>query len=341
MKSVNKLSLGFVTGFLTCFLFFGGTVAFAASGILAERSANRVFVDGHEVQLEAYLIEGHNYVQLRDVGKIVGFNVYWDGTVQIDSTAPYTGEAPAEEKAAEPMTITKPTETIPDASVQANPIIFKGGNTREVYNVLRQALETGTSGTFATTEATDAAIVKAAAEIGEWPAYRLSYPELGKAYVTANYSKTAQTAADFCQPFVDGLAGKSDREKVRQISYYVCDRLTYASGASPAPNTVLASNGVSKGNCVSYAHSFKFLCDMAGVPCIFTHSATHVWNQVYVEGQWWHVDLTGTDAGDSVTFRELSPILHAESDMQGADYRQNEPDLIDFAKELIIPGSTK
>ena len=61
MKSAQKLSLGFVTGFLTCFLFFGGTVAFAASGIMTERSTNRVFVDGREVQLEAYMIEGHNY----------------------------------------------------------------------------------------------------------------------------------------------------------------------------------------------------------------------------------------------------------------------------------------
>lgn len=274
----KNIILSFAAGLLIGTMLFGGVGVYAA-GVLAERSTNRVFVDGHEIQFEAYLIDGQNYVRLRDVGQAVGFNVFWDGVVQIDSTAPYTGEAPVEEKKAQP------TEIIPDVSVQANSAVFTGSYSREVYNVLRQAHETGTSGTFATTEVTDAAIVKAAAEIGEWPAYRLSYPELGEAYVMANYSEAAQAVADFCQPFVDGLAGKSDREKARQIAYYVCDRLTYASGTASAPNTVLASNGVSKGNCVSYAHSFKFLCDMAGIPCIFTHSPTHVWNQVYVERQ--------------------------------------------------------
>ena len=68
----KSITLSFAAGLIIGATVFGGTVAFAASGVLAERSTNRVFVDGREVQLEAYLIEGHNYVQLRDVGKIVG-----------------------------------------------------------------------------------------------------------------------------------------------------------------------------------------------------------------------------------------------------------------------------
>ena len=45
-------------------------------------------------------IAGHNYVKLRDIGKAVGFNVFWDadsGCVQIETDAPYTGEAPSAE----------------------------------------------------------------------------------------------------------------------------------------------------------------------------------------------------------------------------------------------------
>lgn len=48
----------------------------------------------------AYGIAGHNYVKLRDIGKAVGFNVFWDadsGCVQIETDAPYTGEAPSAE----------------------------------------------------------------------------------------------------------------------------------------------------------------------------------------------------------------------------------------------------
>ena len=73
---------------------FGGGAAYAA-GAIAERSTNTVYVDGQQVELEAYLIGGANYVKLRDVGQTVGFNVYWNGAVQIESGAPYTGEAPA------------------------------------------------------------------------------------------------------------------------------------------------------------------------------------------------------------------------------------------------------
>ena len=45
------------------------------ASVLAERSTSRVFADGQEVQLDAYLIDGKNYVQLREIGEAVGFNV--------------------------------------------------------------------------------------------------------------------------------------------------------------------------------------------------------------------------------------------------------------------------
>ena len=87
----------FAAGFLTCLLLVGVTTTAYAAGIMAERSTNRIFVDGKEVQIEAYAIHNNNFMQLRDVGKAVGFNVYWDSTngcVQVESGKPYTGEAP-------------------------------------------------------------------------------------------------------------------------------------------------------------------------------------------------------------------------------------------------------
>lgn len=97
---MKKQGMSFVAGLLVGAVMFGGSVAYAA-GITAERSTNRIFVNGQEVQMEAYAINGANYVKLRDIGKAVGFNVYWLDGVQIDSTTPYTGEAPVKE--AEPV----------------------------------------------------------------------------------------------------------------------------------------------------------------------------------------------------------------------------------------------
>lgn len=61
-----KKSLYLIVGILIGATVFGGASAHAA-GILAERSSHHIFVDGKEVQLEAYGITGHNYVVRREV----------------------------------------------------------------------------------------------------------------------------------------------------------------------------------------------------------------------------------------------------------------------------------
>ena len=64
----------------------------AAAGIIAEPTWQKIYVDGEQVSMTAYNIGGNNFVKLRDIGKAVNFNVYWDNGVQIDSDADYTGE---------------------------------------------------------------------------------------------------------------------------------------------------------------------------------------------------------------------------------------------------------
>ena len=82
-----------LAGILIGGVLLNGNAINAAAGLMAERSSQPIYVDGQQVQLEAYNIGGNNYVKLRDVGKAVGFNVSWDGsTVQIDSDAPYQDE---------------------------------------------------------------------------------------------------------------------------------------------------------------------------------------------------------------------------------------------------------
>ena len=92
---MKKSIPSFVVGLLCGMTLFGGSVACAA-GLIAEPTWNPIFVDGVQVEMEAYRIGGHNYVKLRDIGQMVGFNVYWQGGVQIDSSTLYTGVAPKE-----------------------------------------------------------------------------------------------------------------------------------------------------------------------------------------------------------------------------------------------------
>ena len=322
---------------------FGGGAAYAA-GIMAERSTSPVYVDGQRVELEAYLIHGNNYIKLRDVGQAVGFNVYWNGAVQIQSDAPYTGEAPAIIPAAIPVPqeqTTPATSAAPDASAETNPAIFTGNYTREAYNAIRQTVATGAdSALVAMSDGTWDAMQEVTGAIGNWPAYHLKAKD-GKAYFTAKQPDSYQAAASYCKPFVDSLAGKDEADKVREIAFYVCDRLTYDATAFSTPRTVLTSDAVSGGNCMAYAHNFMFLCNMADVPCVLVHSGTHQWNEVYVSGRWWYVDVSATDAGNELSIRPYQTILWEQSDAQGADYQLENPALATFAKEILVPGSTK
>ena len=98
--------LQFALGVLTGAALFGGASA-AAAGIAAQPAWSPIFVDGQQVQMTAYNILGNNYVKLRDIGKAVGFNVYYQNGVQVDSKSPYTGDAPAQ--------AVQPTETVQTA----------------------------------------------------------------------------------------------------------------------------------------------------------------------------------------------------------------------------------
>ena len=116
-----KKSLYLIAGILIGAALTGGSAAVAA-GIMAERSHHRVVVDGKEVQMEAYVINGNNYVKLRDMGKAVGFEVYWDsvnGCVQVESNKPYTGEAPAKAEPDKPESHPEPAVPANDADVDA------------------------------------------------------------------------------------------------------------------------------------------------------------------------------------------------------------------------------
>ena len=95
---MRRSFLSVLAGMLIGATMLGGGAYAAASGILAERSPHPVTVNGQPVEIEAYLIEGHNYYQLQDLGELLGFDVVWDGaagTVRIT-----TPDAPAAESSA-------------------------------------------------------------------------------------------------------------------------------------------------------------------------------------------------------------------------------------------------
>ncbi len=299
MKKILYLLIGLALGFA-----LGSPAAQAIEGVLAQRCTSPILLNGAPVEIEAYTINGHNYFKLRDIAQLVDFGVFWNGeshTISIDTAVGYTPDG------------SKPTQAKPSETPKEN-----------VPN-----------GIPAPDAVSRADLEKAAAALGCWPVYEVRQGSTGELYLTTKYTSAYDTAAAHCQSFVDSLAGMSDTEKVRQIAFYVCDRLTYKASKSPTPATVLASDEVRQGNCMSYANSVLMLCKMADIPCVLVHSSTHQWDQVYVDGTWWNVDATsvGTVAEED---RYLVKGLLPDSELYGSDFVLADEEALTIAKAILI-----
>ena len=132
---MNRLkNIGLVLCGLALGLSLSVPAAQAVESLKATLSTNRILVDGQEVRLTAYNINGNNYVMLRDVGRAVGFEVYWDGDakcVQVESGKPYTGEAPVTSAEAKP--VEQPAQT--DVAAAKQDIIDRADALRRTKGV--------------------------------------------------------------------------------------------------------------------------------------------------------------------------------------------------------------
>jgi len=342
-------------------------------------SPQEFFVDGHRVELEAYSIGGNNYVKLRDIGKAVDFSVSYDpftNSVIVVSRSPYQ----------EKTLIESPTSA--DYTAQVNSAVFTDYLTEEVYSTIRETLLTGQTTSFSSAVSgfkglkygDDEALLQKAeqalqqiksvlATLGPYPSYQL-ISETDGYLCQVDYAELYAPAVAHTENFTASLNGLSEREKIKRIAWYVCDRLTYDKTCYAWPHEVLVQDSVARGACMSYAYSFQFLCRQAGIPCLLVTSDTHQWNTVYAEGKWWEVDVTaddcdavhfsvsgahgealeetyiifdGTDEFRNQYYVTADRVLWDRADRQylSDDYTDIQPEITAFAKELLVPGSTK
>lgn len=325
-----------------------GSIASAAEEYLqARKSSQEFFVDGQRVELEAYAIGGYNYVKLRDIGRAVDFSVSYDpfnNAAIIVSGMPYQDEG----QAATP-TPAFSAQANTDYAAQANPAVFTDELNREIYNGIRDTLlhraeiTTGTHQPIPIGKVQrNGPVEQVVSVLGKCPIYEIVKDENGQTVCNTWYVENYEPATEHTQEFIDGLSGLSDREKAEKLVWYVCDRMTYEV-KYPCPGKVLSQDGVVPGCCMAYSYALQFLCDRAGIPCVLVCNDIHMWNQVYLDGQWWLVDVTASDAGDETAHREssnYSPFYDIDT-YWGASTVDGYPEITAFAKELLVPGSTK
>lgn len=371
-KSISMILAGALIG-----VGLAGPAANAATEYFqAERTVHPIYVDGRQVQLEAYNIGGSNYVKLRDVGQVVGFEVYWDGSAaQVFSDKPYTGEPSAQKLA---------TTAATDYSQAANSAIFRGSFSPEAYNTIRAAIMTGQTTSFGSSVKgfiglkydDKAELQKAEQEIqqldeiigklGLYPGYRIESAG-GEYLCRVDHSDRYLPVEEHTRGFISSLSGLSDREKVKRIVWYVDDRIAYDITCYAWPDKVLAQDGVVHGACMSYAYSVQYLCRQAGILCILVSGGNHQWNMVYAEGRWWDVDATANDCdgvdlqtyGSGVAWEEHLDFDGTDSfrerfyvtadqvlwdrtaDPYLSSHTDEQPEYTRIAQELLAPGSTR
>lgn len=94
----------------------------------------------------------------------------------------------------------------------------------------------------------------------------------------------------------------SDYEKVRKLNQYVCDEVDYDYSMTHSGLTSFVNQD--KVICSGYAEALAYLLDCINVKNFtvtdYVSSANspvlHIWNAVYVDGEWLHIDPTWNDS---------------------------------------------
>lgn len=327
----------FIAGVLAGAVFFGGGIAYAASGVLAERSAQAVYVDGQRVELEAYLIDGANYVKLRDIGQAANFNVYWDGAVQIETGAAYTGQAPVSATAApEPTTR---AQSKADYSAAANPEIFTGFYSREAYSAAYEVLAATRAGDYSKRGSVYFSNYSERQKFENTLANlangtTLTMYDCGNDMYEVYAINVDHTTADMVTAGLirEVSQMRTDREKVTRLNEWVCEHIVYNPKVFVGANEIAEANEPVEANCASFANMMNYLCGRLNIPCIVVCGESHSWNMIFVDGEWSYTDVSLNDQ----VYDHAYLLFGDTPPKQPSNPARNR-----FLMELLVPGSTK
>jgi hypothetical protein len=142
------------------------------------------------------------------------------------------------------------------------------------------------------------------------------------------------------QEFLKALIGLSDFEKIDRISKLIGDNMAYeVSGASVGIDLLNDFFTIgAKRNCMGYAYAFDYLCYRAGFISMSITSAVHSWNIVYVDGRWWGFDGVEYLEANINKYGKLNESF--ETKTKSGIQKDENPTATQFVQELLIPGST-
>lgn len=123
-------------------------------------------------------------------------------------------------------------------------------------------------------------------------------------------------------------AGMTDYEKIRFMYHFICQEVSYDDATlTNLANERSAYDGLIEGKtvCCGYALAFQRFMEQENIPCYIicgdAPDGPHSWNVVCLDGQWYHLDATWDDIGNSCSYTyfllglDNLPFTYTYSDM--------------------------
>ncbi len=108
--------------------------------------------------------------------------------------------------------------------------------------------------------------------------------------------------------------GMTDLEKAKALAEWLCRNVDYDNSGKKNSEEEAFVDGLTA--CQGYAEAYNVLMNRAGIYCCVVHGRTyprkkskknisHAWNIVYIDGAWYHVDVTWMDRGKKIRYKSF------------------------------------
>ena len=123
------------------------------------------------------------------------------------------------------------------------------------------------------------------------------YPSTGEIIAYWGIMDFTMTTNAALKPKIDEIAAAAkaaSQDKTQQVKYvydYLRQHIVYDESVqkdSGSETALLKGKSV----CMGFSRAFGEICRELNVPCVYVCSETHMWNTVYLNGVWKHVDVT-------------------------------------------------
>ncbi len=138
---------------------------------------------------------------------------------------------------------------------------------------------------------------------------KISYLPNGdiRLYVTKKYSNEEINIINNRINYVTNMLindKMTDKEKIKKVHDYLANNTTYGYGNKADTAYGALINGVAI--CGGYADAFSLFMDKLNIPNYKVVSNTHVWNVVYINNNWEHIDVTYDDPKNNYETNAIS-----------------------------------